>query len=188
MNFLELPRALETYKTVACSCSDKNVSSYFEYPLKISPYLLDFQEARTQPVSSFSSPYKPISELFGISKTHFRTGVMQMFYNFFFLTRVSQNQKFLPLLSLHELDKSRCFYCLARGQEVYSVDQRKPLLKKIPNAARARLARGFIKEIPYKMQHVQDQPRGVLSYIFVVKNQLFRNSLNMAFSQFSPKK
>ena len=28
----------------------------------------------------------------------------------------------------------------------------------------------------------------MLSYIFVVKNQLFRNSLNMAFSQFSPKK
>ena len=28
----------------------------------------------------------------------------------------------------------------------------------------------------------------MLSYIFAVKNQLFRNSLNIAFSQFSPKK
>ena len=36
--------------------------------------------------------------------------------------------------------------------EVDSGDQRKSLL----NAARARLARGFIKEIPFKIQHVQD--------------------------------
>ena len=37
--------------------------------------------------------------------------------------------------------------------EVDSGDQRKSLL----NAARARRARGFIKEIPFKIQHVQDQ-------------------------------
>ena len=41
--------------------------------------------------------------------------------------------------------------------EAFNFTRRKSLL----NAARARLERGFIKEILYKMQHVQDY-RGVL--------------------------
>ena len=69
-------------------------------------------------------------------------------------TKKIKDQK-ITSLSLFSLSLL-LFTSQGRGYEVDSGDQRKVLLKEIPNAARARLARGFIKEIPFKIQHVQD--------------------------------